>query len=107
MLGLQSFPTGWEFLEVRRAGQLAGFFCFKGNEIHAYRHPEFSGKWLTRQDIERVAGPLIERFGCVVTSVRRDNHEGHRFVTRLGFQRTHEAGGLTHYRTERLNHARL
>jgi hypothetical protein len=106
LLGIESFPPGWEFLPVRRHGELAGFFCFKGNEIHAYRIPSFAGRWLTRQDVEAVSGPLLKKYGVIRTTVRASNAEGHKFVRRLGFTPTHDADGLTHYATERLNHAR-
>lgn len=105
-MGVESFPPGWEFLPVHRRGELAGFFCFKDNEIHAYRLETFAGHWLTRRDIEAIAAPLLQRFGSIRTTVRAGNAAGHRFVTRLGFCATHEADGLTHYATERLNHAR-
>lgn len=106
LLGIEQFPPGWQFWLVHRRGQLAGFFCFKGNEIHAYRLDAFAGHWLTRQDVEAVSAPLLQKFGSVRTTVRTDNTTGHQFVTRLGFCATHEADGLTHYATERLNHAR-
>lgn len=105
MIGEPGFPGGWEFTEVKRNGEIAGFFCVKGNEIHAYRKPAYSGRWLTRIAIEQITKPLIERFGFVTTSVRNDNREGHEFVRRLGFQQTH-VDGLTYYKAERLKHAR-
>ncbi len=107
LLGWESFPDGWDFVEIHRSGKLAAFVMVKGSEIHVHRLPEHAGTWLTRQDVERICLPLIEKFGAVTTTVMSKNNRGHYFVGRLGFTKTHEENGLVHYRTERLNHARL
>ena len=107
LLGWPQFPDGWSLTAVTRLEKLAGFFMVKANEIHAYRLANYAGRWLTRQDIENITQPLIEKYGEVKTMVRTENKQGHKFVQRLGFMATHEADGLTYYCTERLSHARL
>jgi len=107
LLGWAAFPDGWTFAEVKRAGQMVGFFCVKDNEIHAFRLPSHAGHWLTRQDIEAITTPLLARYGSVKTAVRSINQQGQRFVHRLGFERIDEVDGLIYYQTERLRHARL
>jgi hypothetical protein len=100
-------PDGWKFIEIHRGGTLAAFVLVKGAEIHVHRLPEFKGRWLTRQAGERICLPIIKKFGYIETSVIATNSAGHEFVQRLGFQKQHESNGIVHYRTGRLNHARL
>jgi len=107
MMGVPSFPTGWQFHEVHRRGALAGFFCTKANEIHAFRLPEFDGWWLTRQAIERVIAPILAEFGEIKTAVRIENLAGHAFVTRLGFAAIGRDDKNINYMTKKVNHARL
>lgn len=107
MMGVPAFPPGWDFHEIHRGGMLAGFFCTKGNEIHAFRLPEFEGRWLTRQAIEAVIRPLLDQFGELTTAVRVSNLQGHQFVQRLGFARSHDDGQNVYYKTRKVNHARL
>lgn len=107
MMGIASFPDGWTFHEVHRCGVLAGFFCTKGNEIHAFRVPEFRGRWLTRQSIERVIAPILAEFGEIKTAVRVENLTGHEFVTRLGFRPESQDDRNINYITKKVNHARL
>lgn len=97
----------WHVTYVYRDGVLAGAFAVRDNEIHCERHPAFTGRWATRQDFERVAGPLLRQYGFVRTKVRESNETGHRFVTRLGFIETSRSNGLRHYEAKRINHARL
>lgn len=107
MMGIPAFPDGWDFHEVRQGGVLAGFFCTKGAEIHAFRVPEFRGRWLTRQAIERVIAPILAEFGEIKTAVRIENLAGHEFVTRLGFVATGQDDRNINYMTKKVHHARL
>ena len=106
LLGWELVPDGWGFVEIHRDGKLAAFFLVRGNEIHVHRLPAYKGRWLTRQDVERVGLPMIAEHGAIVTTVMLVNAAGHKFVQRMGFTRTHEKDGIVHYRTERLTHAR-
>ena len=101
-----AIPEKWEITPVYRQA-LAGFFIVCGNEIHAFRSPEFSGTWLVRGDLERLTEPLFKQYGPITTSVRVENLCGHRFVQRLGFRACGEDGRVVFYRAERLRHARL
>lgn len=107
LLGWEVVPDGWGFIEIHRGGMLSAFVLIKGNEIHVHRLSAFKGRWLTRQDVERICLPLIAEYGEIRTTVLSKNDVGHAFVQRLGFTRTHESRGVVHYRTERLKHARL
>lgn len=100
-------PEGWAEHPVYRGGEQVGFFCVRGNEIHCYRLESAQGRWLTRQDLERLTTPIFKEYGHLITKVRKANMAGHRFVTRLGFKPTADDGTNIHYRAERLNHARL
>ena len=97
---------GWSFTQINRAGKLAGFFCVKGTEIHCYRLDDFAGRWITRQDLERLTKPIFNEYGEITTKVRTDNLQGHSFVKRLGFTATHDDGSNIHYQCKRLKHAR-
>lgn len=105
--GFDEFPEGWEFIEIHRRGELAGFLCIKGDEIHCYRKEAHRGHWLTRQVLERHVQPLIDKYGKATTTVRTENAQGHFFVQRLGFVQVGERDGLTRYELKRLKHARL
>lgn len=98
-----ALPDDWEFIPVRDVG----FFVVKENEIHCWRKSEAEGRWITRSDIEQVTAPLLAKYGHVVTSVRKQNIYGHRFVQRLGFRPDGESSGCVRYRAERMKHARL
>lgn len=107
LMGWAEFPVGWEFHEVMRNGELAGFFCTKENEVHAFRLPEFKGRWLTRQNIESLINPILAKYGDIKTVVTTSNVVGHEFVTRMGFTACgHDSQG-THYITKKVNHARF
>ena len=107
-LGWASIPQGWTVVPIARCAHvMTGFVLIGGNEIHAFRLPEFKGRWLTQHDIKRVTQPLIDKYGCVTTKVPTSNATGRKFVTRLGFVKTHEFSGITHYKATRFNHARL
>lgn len=106
LLGFRISP-GWTFHEIHRGGELAAFVMQQGREVHAWRSPKFAGRWGTRGDIERLLGPILAQHGEVLTKVRADNQAAHRFVSRLGFERTAEIDGVAHYRAVRCNHARL
>jgi hypothetical protein len=104
---MMAAPAGWAEHPVYRHGEQVGFFCVQGNEIHCYRLDSAQGRWLTRQDLERLTAPIFRQHGHLITKVRKANLAGHRFVMRLGFAATGDDGTNIYYRTERLRHARL
>ena len=99
-------PQGWTEHPIYQGGQQVAFFCTKDAEIHCYRLEEFAGRWYPREEIERITWPIFAEFGCVLTSVRRANVQGHRFVKRLGFYPVAEDDKTIYYRAERLTHAK-
>lgn len=103
---LLGFPLddGWTLHEVRR-GKLAGFVLQKGSEVHAWRMPQFTGRWFTRGDVRRILLPILAEFGVLTTKVRQGNETGYRFVTRLGFVPVGSEGGNVLYEARSLNHA--
>ena len=104
-LGWATFPAGWGLIEIMREGQLSGFVLVKGHEVHAFRLPEYIGRWGTRKDMQRVLQPLINQYGLVTTKVMQANKNGHRFVQRIGFKPTGQDSTAVHYTLKRLLHA--
>lgn len=106
MMGINEFPDGWEFIEVRRAGKASGFICRNGPEMHMWRHPDFKGRWITAKEIARAGKPVLAEYGFIKTSVEVWNNEGNIFVKRLGFSETHIKDGSIYYKTSKLTHSR-
>ena len=100
-------PDGWVEQPIYKGGKKSGLFLIKGSEIHCFRLDSFAGKWLTRQDMEATAKPIFEKYGFLTTSVANKNDDGHKFVTRMGFEKTSMDDTTTYYKCERLNHARF
>lgn len=103
MSGL-NLPRDWIYKAVVRNGVIAGFFCHKGNEIHCFRKPEFTGYWITRHDLDELTKPLFEQFGRIRTKCPESNEIGQKFVKRLGFKQSGRLPGFILYETKRLNH---
>lgn len=109
--GKVQFPPGWQFHPIYRNQQLAGFFCFKDNEIHCFRLETYKGQWLNRKDILQLVKPIFAKFGNMTTKVGIKNEQGQKFVKRLGFYPVGESHGNIHYQVmsplffESLNHA--
>lgn len=99
-------PAGWDVQEVNRDGKRVGFFCVQENEIHCWRDESAAGRWITRQDLERLTKPLFLKYGVIKTKVRIQNLQGHRFVSRLGFHATSQDDHFIYYECKRLRHAR-
>jgi hypothetical protein len=97
----------WDVVEVKRAGKRVGFFIVCGNEIHCFRVDDAKGRWITRQDLERLTKPVFKKFGALTTRVRKENEQGHTFVQRLGFVPVGDDAATIHYECKRLKHARL
>ena len=104
LLGFE-IDKDWLVEEVKRKGALAGIVLIRGNEIHCWRKPEYTGIWLTKHTIRNIIQPLINEYGSVSTKVTKSNNTGHTFVTRLGFEKVLEDENCTYYRIERLKHA--
>ena len=80
------FATGvkdYDILPVVQRGKLFGGVMVKGNEIHVgfAEKPTAS----IRGNIKSVLKPLFEKYGFVVTAVKKDNISGLNFCKRLGF----------------------
>ena len=106
-LGWDAWPDGWQPQEIKRGDALVGFWLIKGNEIHAYRLPQWKGRWLTRGELERISHQILQVHGVMTTRVRCANKQGQQFVERLGFVPVGLQNGCILYKTERLTHARL
>ena len=76
----------------------------KGPEIHTAFGP--SPFWC-REYVRDAVQQLIQTYGYALTSVRRQNERGQRFVTRIGFKRAVADEGHIYYRIERLADAFL
>jgi hypothetical protein len=101
-----NIPAGWEFTEIKRLGKVCGFICTKESEVHCWRMSDMSGKWFTRQDVERLLVPMLIEYGEITTKVMRLNSAGHQFVQRLGFVKIGDDGTSIIYNCKRLKHAR-
>ena len=99
--------SDWEHHFVKPQGQTVGCAFVKGNEIHCWRDPVYTGVWMTAREITRIIQPIITAHGYVTTKVIKANASGHKFVSRLGFYAIGEDAGCIHYKAERLKHERL
>lgn len=76
---------GWEVLEHRQGGELAGFAIIKGTEFHCQL---FDGFRLNRQEMREFLRPLLERYGFLTTRVRHEDIANQRFNKVFGFEKT-------------------
>jgi hypothetical protein len=91
---------GWEITPVYGANGLAGAVVTKEAEFHfAKFDPTYQ---VTRADLRRWPGELIERYGYALTRTPRHDTRQQRFNERLGFVRVGEDEYDIHYRIERL-----
>jgi hypothetical protein len=100
-------PEGWTEHLVLRNNKKVGLFVIQANEIHCLRDDSYAGRWLTRQDLERLTQPIFQKYGYLVTKVSNGNLNGDRFVKRLGFYKIFNDCDNTHYRADKLNHSRV
>ncbi len=107
MMGHDQLPVGWDVFPIMRCGEISGFFLFNGDEMHAWRRPEYSGRWITAREIALAGSDIMRKYGHIKTSVAEGNEVGIKFVTRLGFTETHRGNGLIYYISRKLNHARF
>lgn len=89
----------FNFFPVVRQGQIVGAYFNRGNVVHAAVANSARGKWFSKRVIRWMCN-LIEKYGHLVTSVMQDHAVGHEFAKRLGFVKTHEEGGIVHYRKD-------
>lgn len=77
--------AGWEVVEYRPGGELAGFAVIKGTELHCQLFP---GARLQRTSLRAFLRPLFERHGHLTTRVAHDDLANQRFNKLFGFERT-------------------
>jgi hypothetical protein len=106
LLGFRVTP-GWVFHEIKRGGVLAGFVMQLGAELHVFRLPGFAGRWLMREEIDRILTATIAEHGKATTKTTKQNTTGQKFIQRLGFRQTADDGQILYYECERPRHARL
>ena len=100
------FTPGWEFIDIKRNGELSGFVMKQGNELHVFRVPKYSGRWFYRNDLENIFNPVLREFGEVVTKVRKSNEGGMKFCKRIGFEVVGSDENVINMRLTRIQHAR-
>ena len=94
---------GWDVSPHEVAGVLVGVTITKGPEFH---FATFGAKWrLTRADMRRYLGPLLEKYGHVETKTPKDDYRQQRFNRLIGFTAVGEDEFYTHYKLEHLRHA--
>ena len=89
---------GFVCAPVEINGQLAGAVLIDGPMVHACILPEMFGRWVRKGQMRRVLGPIIEKYGFVLTSVKTGNTVGDSFVKRFGFEPYQEIEATTYYR---------
>jgi len=92
---LQSLAD-WTATEIE-----CGIVLSRGTEIHFACKPGVVG---TRRLLREHLGRVISQHGFATTRVPRSRQTGHRFVTRLGFIKTHADALDIHYKIERMRH---
>ena len=107
LAGWCALLSDWEHHFIKRFGKTVGCAFVKGNEIHCWRDPIFSGLWMTAREITRIIHPIIDANGYATTKVIKSNVTGQKFVTRLGFYIVNTDDACIYYKAERLKHERL
>lgn len=91
--------AGWEMVACKGA-----VIVKKGREIHCGATPAARGAWISRRLIREQLQTLVDRYGKAITSVLLENHAGHAFVRRLGFQESSRDGAKVYYELTELRH---
>lgn len=77
--------AGWERIEHRQDGRLAGIALVRGTEFHCHLLPGFK---LRRAEMREFLRPLFERHGFLTTRVAHEDLANQRFNRAFGFERT-------------------
>lgn len=86
----------WEFHPYERGGEIQAIAAMQGTEIHFAIAPNWRRILICRQRTREFLAPLIDRFGFLTTrSISIDLN--HRFLSRLGFNKTWDDGKCSHY----------
>lgn len=88
----ESLLHGWDVLPLLENDKIIGGVLVKGNEIHVGYG--IKPKSSIRKYIKNILNNLIDRYGCVVTSVLNSNLKGLKFCKRLGFFETTTDGSI-------------
>lgn len=88
--------AGWELVPLVIDGVERGGAILAGTEIHFALAPEWRGRSFTTARVREFLTPLVDRLGFLTTRAPTDAGR-HRFLSRLGFERTWSASGVDHY----------
>lgn len=88
--------SAWEFKPYVQGGQVRAIAALSGFEIHFAIAPEFRHRVIARHRTREFLAPLLEDKGFLTTRTEPDEGR-HKFLTRLGFERTWNDGALDHY----------
>ena len=88
--------SAWEFKPYVQDGQVRAIAALSGFEIHFAIAPEFRHRVIARHRTREFLAPLLEDKGFLTTRTEPDEGR-HKFLTRIGFERTWNDGALDHY----------
>lgn len=75
--------VGWEIIPLYEDKELIGTVIRHKNELHVGFIKQGN---CIRGYIRKIVGETLDKYGEVITSVRKDNDKGFKFCTRLGFK---------------------
>jgi hypothetical protein len=88
----------WELIPLIVNDVIVGTLAEKDGEIHMAIEPQFRKKstyW--RTGLKLLIEPLINKYGYVITRVKKDDLETRKFVRRLGFTYYDSLGEIAIY----------
>lgn len=86
----------WEFHAYERGGEVQAIAALDGTEIHFAIAPDWRHKVIARRRTQEFLAPLMERRGFLTTRAE-PIETNHRFLSRLGFEKTWNDGQFDHY----------
>lgn len=91
-----SLRDAWTMHPLVINGETRAIAAMSGSEIHFAIAPQWRHRTITRKRTREFLGPLFESCGFLTTRTEPDEKH-HRFLTRLGFEKTYHDGRFDHY----------
>ena len=86
----------WSMHPYMDGDEIRAIAAMSGSEIHFAVAPQWRHKIITRQRTRAFLAPLFDVNGFLTTRAEPDEKH-HRFLSRLGFERTWNDGRFDHY----------
>lgn len=87
---------GWTMHPYTVDGEIRAIAAMSGSEIHFAIAPQWRHRTIARHRTRDFLAPLFDVHGFLTTRSEPDEKH-HRFLTRLGFDRTRDDGKYSHY----------